>query len=245
MLCLSSFSLNDMLQVGASLRRMGTDASSLSEVAQRTVRYLYDTLCDERGQPACLLARCFKLHRYDALPPELARLAQEQSSAPLAPELKCLVLLSTYGPLPQWCDTQQSVGHQVIPLLGPPMVEKAPMISRLINQLGLEIESVLSPAPDLIMEMAQKTYNVFYVPEALDSPYIPAQEGFVRTFGVRSVLGFGGVLPDGNLYAYIMFCRSFVSREIAELWKTVATSTKLAMIPHYGAVFAGRASAPA
>ena len=85
--------------------------------------------------------------------------------------------------------------------------------------------------------MAQKTYNVFYIPEALGSPHIPAQDEFVRRYEVRSVLGFGGVLPDGNLYAYIMFCRTFLSREIAEMWKTIATSTKLAMIPHYQAVF--------
>lgn len=241
MLCLSSFSLSDMLQISATLRKMGDQATTLSEVAQRTVRYLYDALHDERGQPACILARCFKLHPYAELPPELRTIAQAQSSAPLAPEQKCLVLLATVGHLPQWCAPQQSMGHRAIPLLGLPMVQKAPMISRLIQQLGLEVETALAPAPDLILEMAQKSYNVFYVPEALDSPHIPAQEQFVRAHGVRSVLGFGGVLPDGNLYAYIIFCRTFLSREIAEMWKTIATSSKLALIPYYQTVFSGQA----
>lgn len=237
MLCLSSFSLSDMLQMSAALRKMGADAATLGEVAQRTVRYLYDALHDERGQPACILTRCFKLHPYAALPPALKTIAQAQSSEPLMPEQKCLVLLATVGHLPRWCETQQSTGHRAIPLLGLPMVQQAPMISRLIQQLGLAVETVLAPAPDLILEMAQKTYNVFYVPEALGSPHIPAQEEFVRAYGVRSVLGFGGVLPDGNLYACIMFCRTFLSREIAEMWKTIATSTKLAMIPYYQTVF--------
>lgn len=244
MLCLSSFGLNDMLQVSSSLRKLGADATSLTAVAQRTVRYLYDTLRDEHGQPACVLVRCFKLHPYGALPRELSAIAQAQSQEPLTADLKCLVLLATIGHLPQWCDPRQSAGHRAIPLLGPPMVQKAPMISRLIQQLGLDIEAALSPTPDLIMEMAQKSYNVFYVPEALGSPYIPAQEEFVRTYGVRSVLGFGGVLPDGNLYAYIMFCRIFFDRDIAEMWKTIATSTKIAMIPHLHVAFSRPESSP-
>lgn len=244
MLCLSSFSLNDMLQMSASLRKLGADATSLAAVAQRTVRHLYDTLRDKDGQPACLLVRGFKLHPYGALPHELSALAQTQSPEPLTAELKCLVLLATAGPLPQWCDPRQSSGHRAIPLLGPPMVQKAPMISRLIQQLGLDLAAALAPSADLIMEMAQTTYNVFYVPEALGSPYIPAQESFVRRYGVRSVLGFGGVLPDGNLFAYIMFCRVFLDRDIAEMWKTIATSIKIAMIPHYQAAFARPGSPP-
>lgn len=238
--CLTSFSLSDMLQMSAALRKTGIDATTLSEVAQRIVRYLYETLHDEQGQPACILTRCFKLHPYAALPPELKSIAQAQTSEPLAPQQKCLVLLATAGDQQQWCAPQLSLGHRAIPLLGLPMVQKAPMISRLIQQLGLEVEVALAPAPDLLIEMAQKTYNVFYVPEALGSPHIPAQEQFVRVFGVRSVLGFGGVLPDGNLYAYVMFCRTFLSREIAEMWKTIATSTKLAMIPHYQTVFSNQ-----
>lgn len=237
MLCLTAFNINDMLQVSSALRKMGEGAATLAAAAQRSVCYLYDTLRDEQGQPACILVRCFKLHPWGGLPPELAKVAQTQSAEPLSAELKCLVLLATFGQKPEWCDPRQSRGHRAIPLLGVPMVKQAPMIVRLIQQLGLELETALAPTQDFILELSQKTYNVFYVKEALDSPHIPAQEGFVRAYGVRSVLGFGGVLPDGNLYVFVMFCRVAVSRDTAEMFKTIATSTKVAMLPYYRAVF--------
>lgn len=36
-------------------------------------------------------------------------------------------------------------------------------------------------------------------------------------FGIRSVLGFGGMLPDGNLFAIIMFSKVPVPREKADM----------------------------
>jgi hypothetical protein len=237
---LATFGLTDMLTLSTSLRQIGQGAANLTIVAQRMVRHLYDNLSDEQGQPACVLLRCFKLHPFGALPPELATIAQSQSPETLLPHLKCLVLLGTLGQQPEWCKPQESAGHQVIPLLNTAMVQQAPMIAQLFQQLGVEIGTALDPDPALIVEMAQHSYNIFYVPHALGSPYIPAQEHFVRRHGVQSVLGFGGVLPDGNFYAFVMFCRVLVSRDTAEMFKTIAASSKLAMIPFCRRVFADR-----
>jgi hypothetical protein len=64
----------------------------------------------------------------------------------------------------------------------------------------------------------------------LGSPYVPAQREFVIPYGVKSVVGFGGLLPTGDLFAVILFTRVDVPRESAELFKTLALSTKLAMV---------------
>jgi two-component system NtrC family sensor kinase len=120
------------------------------------------------------------------------------------------------------------------------MVENAPMISQLIQQLGLEIGAVLRADRDTIVDLAQKTYNVFYVADANGSPYIPAQTDFVQPHGIRSVLGFGGMLPSGNLFAVIMFAKVAISRETADLFANIALAAKLALLPFDGnATFAG------
>ena len=55
--------------------------------------------------------------------------------------------------------------------------------------------------------MEPKTYNVFHVPEAFDNPLIPAQEDFVLPYRIKSVLGFGGLLPSGDIFAVILFLK--------------------------------------
>ena len=73
-----------------------------------------------------------------------------------------------------------------------------------------------------------RTYNVFHVEEAPDSPYIPAQEEFVRPFGVRSVVGFGGLVRD-ELFAVVLFSRVPVPRASADRFRTIALDVKSAL----------------
>ena len=51
------------------------------------------------------------------------------------------------------------------------------------------------------------------MPEAAGSPYIPAQEDFVQPVGIRSVLGFGGMLPGGDIFVVILFSRGIATFE--------------------------------
>ena len=82
--------------------------------------------------------------------------------------------------------------------------------------------------------MEQKTYNTFYVPDAVGSPYIPAQEDFVIRHGIQSVLGFGGILMSGALFAIVLFSKTRIPRETAENFKTLAPNVKQAVLPFVG-----------
>lgn len=204
----------------------------MEEVAGRTVRYLYRRLVDEEGEPACVLVRFFKVRTFADLDPGLQEFARGLlGDRPEDPAMKCLTLLATAGVRPEWNDRTRSAGHRAIPLPSPEAVRRLPMITQLIRQLGFEVSSALNPDRRILMDMEQRTYNVFHVEEAEGSPYVPAQEDFVRPFGVRSVLGFGGMLPGGELYAVIMFSRVQVSPEVAALFRPLALSTKLALLP--------------
>jgi two-component system NtrC family sensor kinase len=125
------------------------------------------------------------------------------------------------------------------------IVEQAPMIAELIRAMGMDVRAVVSPHRELIRGMQGKTFNVFFVPEALGSPYIPAQD-FVRDHGVRSVLGFGGVLVTGEFYAVILFTRVAMQPESSDRFRNVALDLKLAISSAgLDAVFSPAGEAPA
>ena len=72
-------------------------------------------------------------------------------------------------------------------------------------------------------------YGVFHVPEAKGSPYIPAQD-FVDRYGIRSVVGFGGVLPSGDLFSVILFARVPVTTAAADRFRTLALDLKSCLL---------------
>lgn len=229
---LTTFALSDMTRCGTALRRMGMSAKSMEEVANGTVRYLYDHLVDARGERNCALIRFFKTHPYGKLTePQQEHVRAALGNEAISPETKCLTLLSTVGRDARWNSRTESIGHQAIPLVSEDIVSRAPMIARLITQFGVEVSTVLNADAELLLETDQRTYNVFYVAEALGSPYIPSQQEFVVAHGIRSVLGFGGILPAGELFAVIMFSTVAIPVETTEFFKTLALNVKLAILP--------------
>lgn len=230
------FTLRDMVEYSSALRSMGSGAGSMEETADRIIHYLYDHMTDEKtGNRNCVLVRFFKTHRYGDLDPELQEFANGiLKGRPPSPDMKCLVLLASAGTEPEWHSRKNSKGHKAIPLPSEHFIEAFPMVRQLIQQMGLELNTVLRPDPSVVLDMAQTTYNVFCIPEAVGSSYVPAQEDFVIPFGVRSVIGFGGMLPSGNLFVIILFSRETVPRGIADLFRTLPLSVKIAILPFDG-----------
>ncbi len=246
---LAHFDLSDMIECGRALREVSTAALSMEEAAQAIVSMLQQTMVsEESGYRNCALVRCFKTTRFGQLPAELeaeARRLLESGAAMPDPQMPCLTLLATSGEAPEWNDRRQSKGHAAIPLESVDFVERAPMIAALLQQMGLKIESALYPDSQFLLDAEQHAFNVFHVEHAEDAPSIPAQS-FVRSAGVRSVLGFGGLLPSGDLFAVIMFSRVPIPRETADLFRTIALGVKLALLPFSrGPVFASEVGAGA
>ena len=230
---LSEFSLGDMLQCGLELRQRMRGAPTMEAAANSVVRYLYDN-CRERssGQRECSLVRFYKTHPYGELDPMLqlfarVRLGEVQPSA----DMRCLTLLATVGDEPSWCSRHHSKGHRAIPLASARAVEQAPMIAQLVREFGLDISNVVQPSTDIVRDLEGKTYGVFHVEEAQGSGYIPAQADFVAAYGIASVVGFGGSLRTGELFAVILFSRVHVPRESADRFRSVALDVKAAVFP--------------
>ena len=217
-----------MLRCGLAVRRAAKGADSLEAAAGAIVRHLYEACrAAATGERQCAMVRFYKTHDYGELDPELQAFARAQlGEADVSPGMKCLVLLGTAGEEPAWNDRRASRRHRAIPLPSERFVEQAPMIAQLVRQLGLPINALVRPSQEIVGELQGKTYNVFHVEEAAGSPYIPAQAEFVVRYGVRSVLGFGGMLQSGDLFAVVMFARVPIGRDVAERFRTIALDVK-------------------
>jgi len=233
---LKLFTMNQMMECGAALRRLGTGARSMEEVANKIVRYLYEHLTDpQTGEKSCALVRFYTTHPYGELPADLREFARALlGEHPELPSIQCLTLLATAGDKPEWTSRANSVGHKAIPLPSEKVVAQIPMIAQLIKQLGLEISEVVKPDPSLIADQVKRTYNAFYISEAVGSPYIPAQAEFVIPFGIKSALGFGGRLPASYLFAIIMFSKVHIPEQTADMFGAVARSAAVAVEPFAG-----------
>ena len=234
---LDSFSIDDLIECRDAFREIGERASSLEDVAQRIAQHLHASLVDAAGEPACALVRLYKTHRLDRLPPTLRRFVDRTGRDELPGSTRCLTLLGTAGSERPWNDRTASVRHQAIPLSSKEVVERSPMIAGLIDQLGLDLASIVDPDEEAL-SLHHRDYDVFFVPDALNSPLVPAQDEFVVPYGIRSVVGCGGVLPTGDLFALILFTTVQLAPETADLFRTLALSVKATIVPFTFNVFA-------
>jgi PAS domain S-box-containing protein len=230
---LAEFSLHDMTVCSSTLRTLSDDATGMDDAANRLVRYLYEYFIDgDTGKPACALVRLFTTRAYRDLSADRQACAQNVLSAERAiPDMKCLTLFATAGEQPEWNHTDLSQRYKAIPLVSDEFVAQFPMFSQLFIQLGINVDATLRSKPKLLIDEDEHTFNVFYVPDAVGNPFVPIQHEFVIPYGVRSVLGFGGLLPSGNLFVVILFTKVFLFRSTADLFKPLALSAKLALLP--------------
>lgn len=224
---ITDFTLGAMLRAGIAVRRAARGADSLESAAAAITRYLYEHCVGATGERSCALVRFYKTHRYDALDPALQLFAAAQlgDAAPRG-DMRCLVLMATAGDEPAWNSRQASRGHRAIPLPSADRIRAAPMIMRLIEDLGVDIESLVAAAEPGSRGPEVRTYDVFHVEQALGSPYIPAQRDFVEPYGIVSVVGFGGVLRSGELFAVILFSRELIPARSAARFRTIALDVR-------------------
>ncbi len=231
MYSLETFAKADLYKCSVALRNLEYGSRTMEDAANRIVRYIYDNFLDPRtGEREAALVRFFKTHPYRELSHRLQGQAQSIVQGQyISPATKCLTLLATAGDNPQWNDRRRSVGHQAIPLIDEEFVRRAPMILQLIQQFGLDVQAVIETNPALITKSPHRAFNVFHIPTALNSPYIPGQQEFVVPYRVKSVLGFGGMLPSNELFAVIVFSKAFVPVETANRFKFISAYVRVAV----------------
>jgi len=230
---LTEFNFRDLSECGLMLRQLGKNAQSMEAASNVIIKYLYENLVNRKTQEkSCVLIRLFKTHSYGKLTPQLQKYVQNiLKKTEINHDLKCLILLATAGEKPEWNYRDRSVGHQAIPLINEEAIAKAPMISQLIKQLGLEPSILIEPDPSLFVDVEQQICQIFYVSDALDSPYIPVKKSFVIPFNVKSVLGCGGLLPSGDTFVLLMFLKVELPKVTLDLLRHLTLNIKMAILP--------------
>jgi hypothetical protein len=231
---LRTFAFAEMMDCRSRLRSLFAEREpeTIGEAARLVVDFLYSSFVDDEGRPACALVRLFKTHLYADLPDELQLFARSVApEAATLPDVRCLALLATQGDEPEWRSRHLSRGHKAIPLISEAMVAGAPMIAQLIQQLGLRVAHVVRPDPALLLDTNERSHNVFHVARAKGSPYIVAQAEFVERYGIESVIGFGGMVATGDLFAAIMFSKVPIATAVADQFKVIGLNLKMALLP--------------
>jgi len=238
---LTRFTQSEATECGNALRALGSAASSMETAANNIVQHPYNNVINsETNEKACALIRFYKTHPYGQLASGLQEFASGiMGGAPESQDMKCLTMMATAGEHADWNSRSTSSGHRAIPLASADFVGGIPMIAQLVSQFGIEMGSVISPDPNVIGDLAPQTFNTFHIADAVDSPCIPAQDDFVKPYGVKSVLGFGGVLSSGELFVVIMFSKVSIPASTASSFRDLSANVKEAVEPFVGgAVFA-------
>ena len=238
---LTRFTQSEATECGNALRALGSAASSMETAANNIVQHPYNNVINsETNEKACALIRFYKTHPYGQLAYGLQEFASGiMGGAPESQDMKCLTMMATAGEHADWNSRSTSSDHRAIPLASADFVGGIPMIAQLVSQFGIEMGSVISPDPNVIGDLARQTFNTFHIADAVDSPCIPAQDDFVKPYGVKSVLGFGGVLSSGELFVVIMFSKVSIPASTASSFRDLSANVKEAVEPFVGgAVFA-------
>jgi two-component system, NtrC family, sensor kinase len=171
---LANLRLSEMTELGIALRGLGAGAQSKEQIANQVVDILHNEFVDPNTRaPVCALARFYLTTEYANLDDRLRAIADQSMNERLAADTRCLTLLATSGEEPVWRSRTTSVSHQVVPLPNKQVVQSIPMISQLMTQLGIDLGMVVAPKPSLVLELEQRSYNVFFVPDAIGSPVYP------------------------------------------------------------------------
>lgn len=221
-------------QWSEALAQMGAvvgSAGSLEEAASALARMM----C-EKFPESVVMARVYAVVRHGDLDaPARSFVNRSVTGSGHEDELQAatpvLTLLGTHGIKSDWCDRLLSRGHLGVPLLSAAFVQGIPMVARLLKELGVGL-NWLDEAPSVNARRLLGGFNgLFYVEDAssaLDPQgrlIIPAQD-FVRSCGVNSVFGMGGVYPGNTLVTIIVFCRESLPRERVEPMKTLVSVFK-------------------
>ncbi len=245
MAMLSSLTREDIANTKQMLDTRIAEAHTLDAAAQSFT----DTVFGQFKNDAALI-RLYCTVAYGNLPAESAKFVRAIAddngvTDRLRDETPVLALMGTTGKEDAWCDRRTSRGHMAIPLVSSAFVDAIPMVSRLLQQMGVGIDWIDSADLRTAVPGAAQLSGFFYVPNASTEKdakgrlVIPAQD-FVRDYRIKTVSGVGATYGSGAMAAAIAFATRPVTiaatRQLQPLIDAFVSSTTALM--RDGALFA-------
>ncbi len=210
--------LNLIKKVSEQLKK----SRSLEEAAQSFNSLLYGEF-----QDSVVLTRTFVTVPFRELPLEnrqfVERLAEGAHVANLLSDnTLVLTLMGTMGADTAWNSRKSSKGHVGIPLVSSAFIEEIPMMSRLLNELGLDLSWIDRTDSEIVSDAFGKPGGVFYVDDAKTTVdkrnrKIIAAQDFVTKHDVKTVFGLGsGYVQTPTFAVNINFLRDTADKATVE-----------------------------
>src|SRR5262249_1861779 len=147
-------------------------------------------------------------------------------------ETPCLTMLGSIGTKTEWCRREADKTYEVLALPDPVLVENFPVVAQMIARFDLPGAFSVPYNPDLFLEEPGRNYDVLYIHEpSTESSVLGEQEQFMHDNGIKSVVGFGGLLPTRNLFAIIVYSKVPIALQTARAFRPFALNTKIALLP--------------
>ncbi len=243
---ITELSLKDLVGLQNKIAEQVVKHTTLEAAAQEYMSILYDTLSE-----SLVLSRLFATIPFEELPEPnrtfVLSLAQSAGITELIHDkTMVLSLLGSRGTKPEWNDRRKSQGHVGIPLASSDFIDKIPMMSRLLKQLGAGIDWIDAHDTELVAKTFENLSGVFFVRDAkseVDNQgrKIIAAQDFVEEEKVKTVFGIGGgYLGSSVFFTTIIFVREFVDKDLASRFMLQANKFKTATmgLVNEGKIFA-------
>ncbi len=246
MALIGKLSLKELVDLNDKLTGQLTGCTALEDAAQEYMSILYEALSE-----SIILARLFATIPFEELPEQnkefVRDLAQSTGISELIKERTLVLsLLGSKGAKPEWNDRRNSKGHIGIPLASSDFIDRIPMMSRLLKQLGGGIDWIDSNDTELVAKTFKGLSGVFFVRDASTEEdnkgrKIIAAQDFVEEEKVKTVFGIGGCYLGTSLFfTTIVFVREFLDKDMVERFMLQANKFKTATLRlvNQGKIFA-------
>jgi hypothetical protein len=223
---LPAWGLSDVVTYCTGVRGATDGATTMEEAAAQMVRYLRRAFRTTHGRSAFVLGRFFNTAPWEDLPDDLRDALRPATGDPVG--VRSVVLLASDGEEPAWGDRRLSPGLPSALLVSVEDAARHPLVTALARELAIDVETFVHGPGD--RQVNRRDLGVFHIPDATDATRVPHQS-FVAEQGIRSVVGFGGLQPSGNIFALALYARVSLDAEAAAMLPIIAASVKLALLP--------------
>lgn len=227
----------NVIQLGQEIQAKTDQAASFEQAAQSFMEIIHQTFPE-----VLVLGRVYVTVPFDKLPPTNKSFVTSLAGAKgvtnlLNEQTLVLSLVGSHGANNSWNDRRLSKGHVGIPLISAKFINDIPMMSRLLNEVGLTLDWIGKDDSSLVEKTMGGLTGLFYVADAkTDTDHegrkIISAQDFVNTYNVKTVFGFGGGFTTQNRFMVcLFFTKENVDKNKARLFSSLIGSFKSKVLP--------------
>jgi hypothetical protein len=229
---ISELSNQDILDLKDEVCLTCQKSTSLESAAQKYMSILFDKL-----DSSVVLSRLFATVPYKDLPSEKQEkvysiVKKNNLLSKLNDDTLVLTLLGTAGVEKNWLDVELSENHIGIPLLSEKFLEQIPMMSRLLKQLGLDLNWISSNDTDLVIKTIGALSGVFHVRDSateidIQGRKVITAQDFVEKYNIKTTFGIGGgYLGTSTFFTLIIFTKEELDENLVKKFIHLASCFK-------------------